>query len=61
MALSEDWQSRTSQGQAISLFVLSEKVAINLEVDGLSKPGAVMRDCSHGHTLAWIFLKLLRK
>uniref|UniRef100_A0A8C4M6C5 Phosphorylase b kinase regulatory subunit n=1 Tax=Equus asinus asinus TaxID=83772 RepID=A0A8C4M6C5_EQUAS len=41
-------------GQAIFLFVLSEKIAVNLEVDGLSICRAVMRGGSHGLTLAWM-------
>lgn len=54
------WQSRNSQGQAIFLFVLSEKIAVNLEVDGLSICRAVMRGGSHGLTLAWMSYGWLR-
>lgn len=53
--------SRSSQNQTICLFVLSVKVAINLEVDDLSTPRAIMRSCSLGLTSAWISLKMLQK
>lgn len=37
------WQSRNSQGKPYFFFVLSEKVAVNLEVDSQSSPRAGMR------------------
>lgn len=54
------WQSRNCQGQTIFLFVLPEKVATSLEVDGLSVTEAVMRSSSHGLILAWMSLRCFK-
>lgn len=52
MTLSEADRAGTARGQTIFLFVLPEKVATSLEVDGLSITEAVMRSSSHGLILA---------